>query len=176
MSTVCSDCGKQVCAPTATPNYVGQIVFLEQDRSSVSDPKNYSGYNNGEWLVLNQSPYTLYCVKPTSDVYNARYQQQFSIIGSNRYLVISSTTPSGPVFEETAKTLWYNAHKPERGEKLNWVESVYTEAKEVARKMAAMGRFYLPEAPTTPSASGIKALEARIDALEQRLNRAKSAL
>ena len=151
MSTVCSDCGKQVCAPTATPNYVGQIVFLEQDRSSVSDPKNYSGYNNGEWLVLNQSPYTLYCVKPTSDVYNARYQQQFSIIG-------------------------YNAHKPERGEKLNWVESVYTEAKEVARKMAAMGRFYLPEAPTTPSASGIKALEARIDALEQRLNRAKSAL
>ncbi len=158
---------KCTCESTI-PNYVGKLVFVEAVRSPEDTVKTYSNYYGGEYFVVRQSTAILYGVKIASpDEYHGREIRQLPLIGQGRFEVLSVSTPAPADLDYFVRTLWYNGCKKERGEKLNWVENVYGEAKATAQQMARLLGISL-DVPVC-SSTGFGDLNHRLKAVEQTL-------
>ncbi len=132
----CDQCGtpfnvtvEHTAKPKANfPNYVGKMAFLEMEREGTTD-KTYSGYYNGEYYIVRQSPSTLYGSKLTDGVYDMNDLKQFALIGTGRYIVVDARTPSREFIQERIQRIYRAACAPQRGEKLQWTEHVYDNAR-----------------------------------------------
>jgi hypothetical protein len=137
----CQACGNE----SNTTDYVGKLVFVEAERGTLTD-KEYSNYDGGEYFVIRQTPHILYCVKLANpDEYNGRQIKQIPLLGNRRFNVLSATNVKSSDVEWFVRKLWENAHKKDRGENVQWCDSVYSEAKAAAREMARLFNISLPE-------------------------------
>lgn len=172
---LCTQCGNEVNCT----DYVGKLVFVEAHRGTLTE-KEYSNYDGGEYLVIRQSPNLLYGVKiGSADEYNGRQVKQLALVGERRFNVLSVSCPKRSEVEFFVRELWHNAHKRERGEKLNWVESVYGEAKTTARQLASILNISLPEivcAAPYDAGQRLDKLESDVRSLKDKLKSLATSL
>lgn len=104
-------------------NYEGMIVWVEKQ-----DPKD--NYYNGEYIVVKQSPNTLYAVSTKGTGYGAHELRQLPLVGEKPYTVISSKRDDKFVRDFADQMLAFS-----RETKRNWIDSVYTGAAANAKKI-----------------------------------------
>lgn len=147
---------------------VGKIIFVE-----AVDPKTaYPGY--GEFLVIRETPNSLYVVKYASSGYDAGNEQQ---LYKSKYAIITvSEDPAG--VRRFIEQLRRFADTPNRGEKLAWIKDVYDRAARVADELERVYGVSVPTAVSYPVASqhALDAASKRITALEQELGSLKVRL
>lgn len=110
----------------------GKLVFIEEVRKS---EKGYSGYANGEYFCVRQTPGILYCVK--LDVgYGGHELKKFNLIGkdSTTYAIISSYNASSSARQFVKDQSKWLLDTDLEG-KRQWVESVYSGARTCLRQV-----------------------------------------
>lgn len=124
-------------------NYVGQFVFIERVDQKTT-------YGNGEYFAVQQTPHTLYAVKLVGG-YGGHELHAFPLVGAEARKVISSYRDDA-LASEGAAVMRQWSQAPKRGEKLAWIESVYTQCAENSRMVErALGKKSLQiQAPTKP--------------------------
>jgi hypothetical protein len=113
-----------------TDCYIGKLVFVERENPD----RNHSGYNDGEYIITQQTPGNLYGIslREGFSVYGLGGHSagtQLPLLGAARYRIVqSSDLPAwtakslDDVEREIAAVL-------EGGKKAQWVESVYHRAR-----------------------------------------------
>lgn len=97
-------------------NYIGKIVFVESADS----------YRNGEYVIVEQSPNNLFGIS-TKGGYESSKLETLPLVGDKPFKVVSANFD--PAFvKRYAERVRRFATTPSRGEKLQWVEGVYTAA------------------------------------------------
>lgn len=141
MKMSCGTCGQDIAS---SPNYVGKLVFVERVRKPGDTEKTYSNYGGGEYLILRQTACQLYGMKYASDAYSAHTQREIPLVGDGCFQVHGVSDVSQDQLRTLTSDLWFNAHTKERGEKAQWVDYVYENAKSTARQLASLVGFTLP--------------------------------
>jgi hypothetical protein len=111
-------------------DYKGKIVFLEK-----KDPSK-SNYGSGEFIVLEQSPNNLYVLGVTGG-YGSHSMETKPLVGADAFVVLTDHDDQAFV-KRFVRDLRHFADTPKRGEKVQWVESVYDGARRNAQKLEAM--------------------------------------
>jgi len=122
-------------------NLVGVFVILEQSNPDV----NHSTYNNGEYLILQQTPNTLYGVKPMVG-YEGTLLKPFTLHGQHAYTVFNPCVNVEMLrrFAEGMEAFSIPPAKP------SWNSSVY----EAAARVADLARNALKKIETHEEGSG----------------------
>lgn len=118
----------------------GKIVFIG------------GGYGSGEYIILRNSRNVLYCVKPVGG-YDGHEVKTFNLLATepkDKYEILDSYD-SPNLIRKTAEDLEYFSKSKERGEKPNWIESVYTGAATVARQLKDLAQEMAQTTTPTPN-------------------------
>lgn len=150
-------------------NYVGKMVFVEAVRDAAADLTKYSNYYGGEYFIVRQTPFSLHGIQIRDDDYNGREVRQLPLEGSGRYFVCSTAPADRAMMVAHLERLWWRATKPERGERLNCIESVYGELKSTARLLASVLKCKLDDCCTTPSSAVAPLAFSELANLQKRL-------
>lgn len=140
----------------------GMFVMLH-----AHDRKN--SYHNGEYIVLASGPgrRSLICTKPSIG-YGSHEPCTFYAC---EYAVIDSYNDQAAL-RDIADKLQYFAETPLRGEKLNWVEHVYTGAEQTARSL----RRFLDIGDKQPKPSQIADILSLLDRTTSQMFRLASEM
>lgn len=108
-------------------NMIGKTVLLERLHE---DGKSLD-YNCGEYLVVNQSPMTLYCVKHSADaVYAFHSLSSFIMEGTRAWKVVKECETSRIELRKLIDTVQQRITTEMGNEKHQWIESVYMSAQQ----------------------------------------------
>lgn len=102
-------------------NLIGKVVFVEKNKPGDS-------YYNGEYIVAKQTPNNLYGVSPKGG-YGGHELRTLPLIGDGAFLVISQHEDKKFVREVATELLRFS-YPVGKG---NWIESVYSGARDNAR-------------------------------------------
>ncbi len=121
--------------------YVGKFVFLQR----VFDPSEngHSYYNDGEYLIIRETPNVLYGVKPKVG-YDFKDLRSFPLVGSQRFEVISCHESKRDVLDLATANLEWAAEALKPGGKRIWIESVYTDCQDIAKSLLRTLGIELP--------------------------------
>lgn len=109
-------------------SYTGKLVFAEYSGTKSGG----SGYNNGEYFILRETPCTLYGVKLNAG-YGGHSIQQLPKIGEGKFTVIESWQDNDAVRQWAKDSLEF-VRKFRSGEaNAQWIESVYSDLEANAR-------------------------------------------
>jgi hypothetical protein len=111
--------------------YAGKLVFIEADY--INKDGTTTTYYNGEYACARSTAGTIYVTKLQSG-YNGHELKNYALIGSSKYKIIDSYENDSLIRDFIQEQKKF-AEKPKNGEKLNWVEYVYTGAADVARQL-----------------------------------------
>lgn len=159
-------CDKCKCTCESPVNYVGKLVFVEASREGITDMKQYSNYYGGEYFIVRQTPFTLYGVKLVDGDYLPREVRTLPLAGPGRFIVCEVAHVDRQMVIDHVERVWLNGTKPERGEKLHYVETVYSELKETARLIARVIGYDL----AVPKCATVTSFDRdRLTGIEKRL-------
>lgn len=159
-------CDKCKCTCVASTDYVGKMVFVEASREGIADLKNYSNYYGGEYFIVRQTPFSLYGVKLADGDYAGREVRTLPTAGPGRYVVCDVAAVDRQQVIDHVENIWLRGCKPERGEKLQYVESVYSELKDTARLIARVIGYEL----AAPKCGTVTSFDRdRLTGIEKRL-------
>jgi hypothetical protein len=111
-------------------HYEGKLVFLERRNPC----RDFSGYDDGEYICIKQTPFTLHCVKPGGG-YTSSQTKAFPLLSEHGYSVICVHDGTVAVDELIAQL---ESFPPKEGERREWCESVYERARDVLRQLRAL--------------------------------------
>lgn len=123
---------------TTTEPIVGNLAWVENTQvTKAKDGSDYlSTYINGEYLIVRVTPRTVTAVKLAVG-YGGHSMKTFD----RRHTAFEDLGRDDDFVNDWLEQQSDWALKPQRGEKLNWVESVYSEAAECVRYVRrALGR------------------------------------
>lgn len=123
-------------------DYRGYVVFVE-GRNKDGSPSYY----NGEYVIVEQSPMSLFGVKCKSDVYDVHNLQTFPLDGAAPFTVVRAVRDD-EFLRRFVKDAKHAASAKERGEKTSWSDSVYYSARRNAEKLEALLCPYVEATPT----------------------------
>ena len=112
----------------STPSdLVGKIIFT-------CKPESASQYDAGEYIVLGKSPYALMAVK-TVVGYGGHEIKSLPLCGEERHEIVDSCRDDEYVRQFAADLMAFALDGLDPTTKPEWVKSVYTGAKQVARRL-----------------------------------------
>lgn len=106
-------------------NIIGKTVLLERmdEKGAALD------YNSGEYLVVNQTPMTLYCCKlGTDSVYAIHSLTSFLVEGTRAWKVVKEYDNDKEFIKTFIQSIEQRIVNEMAAEKRQWVESVYSSA------------------------------------------------
>lgn len=109
--------------------YVGKFCFLE--RLSTSGDVEYG---SGEYLVVDESPNVLYCIKPVGG-YEGHELRSFPMVGQKKWTVVNTYRDKDRARILAKELLAFSDWKAAGHSKPNWIESVYSGAKNNADRI-----------------------------------------
>ena len=124
----------------AIPDLVGSFAFLALTNDP--DQKTGSRYNDGEYLILQQTPTTLYGVKPLGE-YQGQERKAFALVGPQAYTVHSHYLDTVALEKFAADTERFATCKDNQA----WDKSVYRRAEEVVRQVQHILKTLTPSKP-----------------------------
>jgi hypothetical protein len=107
-------------------SYIGKIIFLEK-----CDPSK-SNYGAGEYIVVEQSPNNLYCVK-TQGGYDAHEMRAMPLVGVEAWKVVTEHDDPKFLKRFVADLRLFAVEKNTTGR--SWIDSVYNGAARIADKL-----------------------------------------
>src|SRR5208282_3448511 len=127
-------------------NYVGKFVFVEAVKSEAGKESSSYNYNNGEWLVMRQSAFSIYCLRPKRG-YDFQALNTLELIGDRRVNVVQVSTDNDRVKELAMENLaWsYNYLAPNSTEKKPWAEDVFYGVRDNAMAILRTIGAYVPK-------------------------------
>jgi hypothetical protein len=105
-------------------NLVGHFVFLER----INESGQGVDYNSGEYIIVNQTPMTLYAVKSSSDIYSVHNLLQFFVEGTRPWRVVKEYIDNELLNRFILKIELQLKNEDVEG-KRQWVNSVYSSAR-----------------------------------------------